>query len=407
MRRLWLLLVIGLLASCAAAPTPTTVPTPTPPASLWGAIHEIARTEQADAPAMWVAGERVTFLWVGAEEDGVHHDMRAFSDVGFSPRIVQPLPPTHPFDQRLLPAFRGGLHIFWLDAAPDADPPELRLYGAFTLFDMTLDRGPTPLSDTLTLRYSAAPAQDDGAWVVWSGGLLAEPRLYSRLVDPVGRPRPPQQLVDNADWPVLLRALDGSYTLFWLDATRENAYYAPFHGETIGTIYELAPAPTLNTGDRLMGFWVGQDLTHAYLFWNITRFDGQYETWWTSGRLDGGGWPAPQQLTLSVDTSQTVQTGYNSGVVYAAASNGSDRAVWAYPAIQQADVLPSVAQVNDQLAVLYFRDGDLLGYQALTPIRGLIGHPHLMADGLRHLYVTWSEPQPDGRAALQMTTTRP
>src|SRR5688572_5634911 len=82
------LLLIMLLAAC----TSTTL-TPTPVVSAWGEIVTLGQAEQMDAPSIWLFQDQVMVTWIGADETGIHQDMRAILKTGLSERIVLPLPP--------------------------------------------------------------------------------------------------------------------------------------------------------------------------------------------------------------------------------------------------------------------------------------------------------------------------
>jgi hypothetical protein len=66
------------------------------------------------------------------------------------------------------------------------------------------------------------------------------------------------------------------------------------------------------------------------------------------------------------------------------------------------------AQVDDQLAIIYLRDGAVVGYQPIaTLVYDLIGAPALAFDRDRYLVLAWAEPTPDGIANLNLITSRP
>src|SRR5690606_17154450 len=100
----------------------------------------------------------------------------------------------------------------WQDANSNG---EQRLYAALLTPELTDERGPTAISDQLTLRYAAVAQPNGQILTVWSGGLPAEPTLYLQRIDERGLPRAPVLLAHDADWPALAQANDGRLYTFW------------------------------------------------------------------------------------------------------------------------------------------------------------------------------------------------
>ncbi len=358
----YLVLMFGLfLTACQAVPT------------RWITVAEAA---QGRAPALYAFEDRLTVVWVGSDAGGVHHDARQLSGGELTDVTVLPLPPTHPYDQRLYPAGDdGAFYLLWLDRAGDVTA----LYSAWITPDLIIQRT-APVSDGLALRYSAVPDGAGGLWVAWSGGLLSELTLYTRHIDAEGRPLDQFRVATNAEYPALVRTNDGRIYLFWVQAGQvmraELVDGVPVAVDSITSAISLAP------GERLYDFSAALDATHAYIFWNVTRASGEIETWSTAGGLDAPFWNAPTRL----------------------AWNGADGDValrWVSPTVGQFERLTVAAESAAGLGIAELRGGEVVGYEVVVPDVYLIGTPALLsrADGSQVL--AWSSPD-DPRAHLQV-----
>ncbi|MBI5669574.1 MAG: hypothetical protein HZC41_16350 [Chloroflexi bacterium] len=396
MRRRWLLPLLLMLASCASAAA-----TVTAPVSAWGQIITFGQAEQGDAPVLWASSAGVTAVWVGADERGVHHDSRNLTNSGLSGTVVLPLPPVYPFGQQLFPAADDHLHLLWLDANAEGEP---RLYTALLSPQLTVIRGPTVVSDRRTLRFAVVPNADGSLWVVFSGGLMAEPGLFAAYVDAQGRPR--QQVAPvaaNADWPSFAQGADG-VVLYWRRPADGRVFRASFHDGAADAVIATTAIP-LAAGDRLESLAAAADRTHGYLFWNITRADGQVETGWASGAWNTGDWQA-ERLGVAIDDASPFITGFNTGTASTAGA-GDQWARWASPPAGVYGVLPVAAQVGSALGVIYFQAGRIAGYQTIVENTSLIGLPAIRADRDLFLYLAWAQPNDSGSADLNLTTMRP
>lgn len=404
MRRLiWALLA---LSTACAAPSPTPLPPPPLSSSLWGKMVTLGQSEQTSAPAFAVRGESITFAWIGADETGVHQDARMTVGSGLSARVVLPLPPVYPFQQKLAPAGENGTHFLWLDAESAASDAGLRLFSAYVNRDLQVERGPIRVSNRATLRYDFVVNADYGLWVVWSGGLAHEPTLIAQLLDPLSRPRPPQQIAAAADFPALARTAQGIVHVFWISTLDRAVYQAILGDGTLSDTQKLFSAPALNRGDRLLTMQAALDLRYAYLFWTIERADATIELWWASAALNTNAWTAPARLGVEIDTQSTFSTGYNSGTAYTART-GTRWLAWAAPTRQQQQSLPVAAQVDDGLAIIYLQNGQIAGFQRIVDLPSKLAAPPLLhSDRALHLYLSWSSPTPHAAADLNFTTTR-
>ncbi len=397
---LGLILLLG-----AAACTPTAAVTPAPLTSLWGPIITFGQAAQTDAPALWPNGVGLWLVWIGADAGGVHQDTRTLTAKGLSQTVVQPLPPIHPYAQQVMPAGDDNLHLLWLD---DNGSGETRLYDAEISSALELDRGPTLVSEQSAHRFTVVPGEDGDLWVISSGGLVAEPDLYIRDVDAVGRPRlaDNDRLVEDADWPTAVRRNDGTVDLFWIAPSDGQVFHAGLKDGETQNPQSITSTVPLDTGDRLDSFSAALDSTHAYLFWNITRANGQSESWMTSAPLDTATWKAPARLSVDTTLTTPYQTGFNSGSVQMAQA-GSTPFAWAKPLDTQSDVLPVAGTLDKtHLALLYLKDGQITGVQIIAATAGLLGTPNLKTDQNRDLYLAWAEPAALDHADLNLTMTR-
>lgn len=382
---------------CAACQTS---PEPPQPSSAWGDITTITQAEQSGAPSVWADPSRLIAAWVGSDDAGIHHDVRGWVDGKLSPVTVLPLPPAHPYAQSWVTGSGDSLHLFWLDSASNG---ETQLFSALIDPQLAVERGPTEVSNTLALRYAAAPGNDGQAWIAWSGSVLAEPELNLQAIDDAGRPQLPQRIALNADYPAIVRANDGTMLLFWLESGQlMRAVLAN------GALLEqttLINAVYLGAGDRLHSLSAGLDRTHANVFWNLTRATGQNETWVVSTAI--GATTAAQPTLLMIETlpRSSFETGFNTGSATAAGS-GNTPLSWAAPLAGQYDALPVAVQSPTGLGVVYIREGAIAGYQEVVGGTQLIGTPTLISDRNRDLYLAWFQPSADGAAGFLLTTTK-
>lgn len=403
-RSLHTILIVWLVLIGAACQPATPETQTSAPRSLWGVVATIAEAEQSSAPALWAEPSRVVAAWIGADSAGVHQDVRQWADGAFSPVTVLPLPPTHPYAQTLLPGSAGSLHLLWLDAGDTAgDTGETQLYSALVTSQYTVERGPTPISEMLALRYAAATDGAGRVWAAWSGGAISEPVLYVRPIDEAGRPQPPQRVTLNADYPAFARANNGTLHLFWLQGGQ--LMHATLRNGIVSAGNPLTSTVYLGAGDRLHNLSAGVDRSHAYVFWTITRAAGQTETWFASGTLDALVWSPPALLTIDRLPTTTFETGFNTGRASAAA-RGETPFTWAAPLAGQYDVLPVAAQSPDGLSVVYFQSGEPVAVQTVLEGVELIGLPALVSDRNRDLYLAWSAASPNSAARLQVTSTQ-
>jgi hypothetical protein len=371
LRRAFIALIF-LSAACAPETVssqlyPTATRTP-------GSVLTLAQAQQADAPALVVSGGQLVAVWVGADDRGVHQDARRLTDQGLSPIVTLPLPPTHPYGQQLIPGDSGSTHLLWLDADETGNT---NLYSALLAPDLSVERGPVPVSEGLALNFSTVPDDAGGLWTAWSGGLLSETTLYVRRIDADGRPLLDKiAIASNADDPALIVTTEGKVWLFWL-ADGQLLRQRVDQEDTASQ--SLTGAVNLAAGDRLIDVSAALDASTAYFFWNITRANGVSETWWTSGSLTADTWRQPVRL---IDTA---------GVALR----------WITPLAGQSESIIAAAESASGLSIVSLRNGVVIDDKTIRQSERLIGLPSLAQDGVGNLDLAWSA-SGDASANLQL-----
>lgn len=374
--------------------------------SLWGPVITFGQAEQSQAPALLVTDEQITMGWVGADASGVHQDAQMLSSAGLSDRAVLPLPPAHPYAQQVYPARGGNIHLLWLDTNGESN----RLYSALISPALEVLRGPVEVSDRLTLRYAAVSAGDGGLWVVWSGGILAEPAIYAQYIDSDGRPRQPALIEHGADYPAMARANDQTIYLVWLQTSPLYTYirHATLNNGAV-TAAETFAVFDFEEDTWIIDLYAGLDSTHLYVFVNAAVSQSRYPaSWMVTRRLDSTVWSSPVNVGTRKGKTANVETGFNTGQARNARTGENwTPLVWARPMVGQFETLPTAAYIEGgEITVAYFQGGEAIGYQTLLPVSSLLAPPLLVTDRDRHLYITWAEPNPNGYAELKLTTTR-
>lgn len=408
-RLLALLPLILVLAACASL-APPGVPRQQSP---WGSVVTLAQTPQAAAPALLTAPYRASTVlfaaWTGADDASPRQGVSQI--VGDLQRgSLLDLLAVYPHAQRITPAGREDVLLLWLDAPYGEIDAGTRLWSMVISAEGDIVRWPARVSNLPTHRYALLP-EAGAAWVVWSGGGLAEPDLTIQYVDALGRPRAGQILVRGGDWPALLAAGDRRW-LFWIDAISGRVLRGDLRGEALGEVAELVDSPARATGDRLVGFYAAADASHAYLFWTVARAEGTVETWVSAAPLpvnadDAPAWPEPSRLGLGAPGQASFETGFNGGAARTA-SPGDRWIGWAAPVSGgHFDLLPVAAEVGGALSIVYLRGGEVVAAQPVVTLSApLTGPPALTIDRDLHLYLAWAAWQHDDYADLRLARTR-
>lgn len=355
-----LLALLLLAAACTAPDESTSQPTLTEePGPLL-----VGQAQQAAAPALLLNPDGAALAWIDADAGGGRYYLRHVQEGQLGPLYTLPVPARNPFDLMLYPAYAGRYHMLWLDAD---DSGQLRLYSL--LLDALGRPEPSPpvLSTLWTARYTAAPDGEEGLHIVWSGGRLDEPALYYQSLDALGRPQFPQLLATEAEWPALAAGEDALY-LFWL-GTGPAVYGAQLvDGELRGPRALLRPPP-LGPADRLDAFHAALDGEQAWLVWNLTRMNGRRESWLASGPVGGEGWEPPQRLR-----------------------DGEANISWLRPLTGQHHPLPAAALRGGWLGVGEVGTEGLVNWRPLAETAVLLGPPLLAAAPDGRLFLAWSQP---------------
>ena len=393
------MLLTACMPSSSLSITPTAIPR-----TAWGDIYTIGQASYAPAPNMIVDKGDVLMAWVGEDDERVFQAFRSWREGQLDEIAIPVLDSFSPFEARIFPADQDGYHLLWLDT--DFDTEKIQLFSAYLDNTLTTIIAPDSISDQQTSHYTAINEGQGALWVVWSGGLLAEPSLQVVRIDGLGRPMFPERLTLDGDYPVFAKTLDNQVYLFWISRVNQRVMRAAFIDGELENIRAISQLPERATSDRLAEFSVMFDRTHYYLFWNITREDGQSETVFSTAPLESDDIVIPQALRISVDNSNSIQTGFNSGIVSTAVSAGTTRLSWARPLNESADILPIAVQNGSSIGIVYMQGGAIIGYQSLAETGRLLASPQITTDRDRHLYLTWSQPTPYGIADLNFTTTR-
>jgi hypothetical protein len=190
-----------------------------------------------------------------------------------------------------------------------------------------------------------------------------------------------------------------------LQPSAGQVFRATFTDGALDKVQPVSSGVSLAGGDRFTGLSAASDHTHNYLFWNLTRANGQFETWFSTNAIGEAAWSPFQRLGIEWTTKDFVDTGFNGGWAFPARA-GERWLSWAVPVTGQLDTLPVAALQGTNLALVYFRTGELIGYQNITAVSNLIGPPALLTDRDLHLYLAWAEPTSVGYANLKLTMTR-
>jgi len=394
-----------LIISACSSPASSIDITPTAqPRTPWGEIVTVGQAPYAPAPNVLVDDETVLMGWVGANDERVFQGLRRWQDGQLDSTVIPVLDVQAPFAQSIYPADNDGFHVLWMDVEPQSE--QIQLFSAYLDNTLTTVIAPPTFVSQQVTHYTAIQDIEGALWVVWSGGLLAEPSLYSVRIDGLGRPMFAERLRLDGDTPVFAQTLDNRIYLFWTSQVNRGILRGEFVDGELVNVRTISQLPDLASSDRLLEFSAQFDRTHQYLFWNIAREDGTAETFYSTSAINSEDVATPQPLTISTDNNFTIQTGFNSGTVHTAVSAGDARLSLASPLTESADVLPVVVQNDNAIGVSYWQGGAIIGYQSLTETGRLLRSPNITTDRARHLTVTWSQPTAYGVADLHMTTTR-
>ncbi|MEL7435285.1 MAG: hypothetical protein AAFN11_15160, partial [Chloroflexota bacterium] len=286
----------------------------------------------------------------------------------------------YPLQQRLFTT-DDNILLFWLDRT--AEDFDLRVQvGGFNRGGIA-ELGPVVLSDQPTRNYSVVPTDDNLFRVVWSGGLGQTTNLYLNQVDAFGRPFGGGRLRIGGDYPALLRAIDGTVHLFWLEDNGRDAYSATFNESNDPVLTDIQRVVTANISgtDIIEHFSLAYDGETVTLIWHVRRVNNTRLVITSSASLanasDASAYTAPEPLRLPDDT--VVQ--------------------WLTPTNSPESNLPVAVHDGRTLSFAQMTDGQLTHIEQLVETGSLIGAPAI-ASSPRTLALSWAQPSGAGYANL-------
>lgn len=399
--RWWLLAIVFFAAACDPLPVSDSTPLPTPMMSTsWGMPSALTWATTFDSPALYTDGDEIV---VGAFER--YNDTRTLTIYRDGVRTPSNVAARQPYELTLFPTDTHGTLALWLD---DDGAGIQKLYVARLNDAGFSERGSVAVSSSAVTRYAAAVMPDEGLWTVWSTPNAGESTLIGSRLDAQGRPRAPQPLRINADYPAIAVTNAGNALLFWLEGDRRDLYRGELTQTGLALVANLASAPwPFAAADHLVALKAGIDNTHTYIIWQTLAASGINEVWYTSGTLSAPAMPGARRLRART-TQAAVQTGFNHGVAFAAVSdNGETTAAWAAPASGQNETLPVATFAGNALGILYFRDGDIFAAQTIASLpRSPIAPPRIAADSERDLVLAWWLPDTRQEAVLFLVESR-
>jgi hypothetical protein len=374
--RFFALAIFFVAAIGGCAPAASSSQAQSAPVSAWGEIITITQAEQAEPPAMAALGrDQLMFAWIGADRAGVRQRMRRSNEGSLTNELTLTLPPLRPRQQSLYPAGGGNAHLLWIDE--DEATRQLALYSALITPTDEIGRGPLPVSEGLSLQYTAARTGDGSLWVAWSGDPLSEPSLWMREIEVEGRPQLARRIALDAGYPAALTLGDDTMLLVWIDFASGQVMRGLFADGVLLESGAVTSTVALRDGDRLIDVRIAADASHGYLFWNISRADGHAEVWISSGALYGFNWSQPTQLSEA----------------YRFAMPLTD---------QRATVQVAIAE-DFGVGLLTMSGGGVARYERVVSNTRLIAAPALYTDD-RRLYLAWAQPDPFAPAFLNVTS---
>lgn len=287
--------VIGISACTPSSPTPQPEITPeiTPSVITENLAPDGARllmsAEQAESPVIAWMNEAILVTWIGTDSLDVRHFAQWKFDDVWQPVQALSLLTNRPHAQQLVVTTDNIPYLLWLDALPAFPEPQLVWFAPISE-DYGINPGALPLSNIETSEFTAIADSMGGIWVVWRGGLIAEPTLYAQQIDSLGRPRFTTAIIENGTHPVLIADSNANTWLFWL--SEGVLWRGRWDAGAISDNTPLGLSVGLGAGDLLESFKIGIAGDEAFAFWQVSRSDGSYESYWAHGSLTGATWGA-------------------------------------------------------------------------------------------------------------------
>lgn len=307
-----------------------------------------------------------------------------------------PYPDVAPRRWAAAPAGPQSYHLVWLER-------DDRLRSALIQVDGTTLRGPIDLALSAQPDFVALSLPDNRLAVFWTSRSRNE--LSTVLIDQDGRPGPiSTPAAEQARFIAAALDRDNTVHLVWLSSPEPRhwaIYYqaagvANFNISTPTVLHQFALPPQ----ETVTSLAVGLDQTHVYVFLSTTSAQ-QPEVEYIQMLVFPAGRPADQitidlQLPWHAEPSGSLSAAdLKIGRVAKAASPVFDPAAlrWVYPMPGQHTFLPVAVAVQTpqgwRPAVVYYQNGDLLGFQVIAPDPANAGPPVLAADPAGDLHLAW------------------
>lgn len=394
-----IMVVLGVVLIALFIGSPVSV---TDGRGAWGVPRFLVNAPLAESPAV-MTHEGITWLaWTAPDETEQRHYASIIAgNVALSPKILA-MPALNPLAYRLFPAEEGRAHWLWLES--DATRI-LRLYVALVNTDLIAELAPTALSRRATRHYSAVSLPEGRVRVVWSEGNLGGETLYTSVIDGRGRVTFPVALGVNGTQSALVALDDGRVVLYWQEES--TLLRAILEGDSLTQHTVLGNTPFLSSQEALIGFSASHDRAHGYVFWQGIGADGSPFVYWTHGTQTQSSWQPPRLLTFTATTHPyEAGVGFNVGTLHRAGMGNTALIGWGMPLVGEYEVVPLVGTVNNQLVVLFIRDGEPIAWQPIAENIRLLSTPSLATDRTRHLQLAWSQAYDTTQARLMWHTTQ-
>lgn len=401
----------------------------------WSRGLRLGKAAVNDAPALLPTpeGERLYLAWVTRRHyDGrelIHFAQLEASGRLLTERDIEEIEVYHPVSVRLAPAGEF-LYLFWIDG-----PAAARAL-SYTLVDARgwLQRDPQVLSPSgLAVTSYALATQSDGSIdVVLSAEAGAKADLYYARLSREGQPLlPATPLGAHGVDPALQHEASGTLHLLWAEdlTLGERALYYATLVPSSGTLTPPTQLATFPSGLGLVNHPPALALAgdSVYAFWSIERRGGgmtapMANTFYTTFPL---GQPeqafAPKQVSIppwNRPTYLEVQSALPVRHIALGGPRGetSDFIYFPYaPQGVQGEDLPVAFAVElvgrtqriIQVALTYWRGGDLYGYQIAGQTASASSHPVLAVDTQGHLHLVWLDTAGFGAYDVYYASTAP
>jgi hypothetical protein len=294
------------------------------------------------------------------------------------------------------PAELPTYHVMWLEQ-------DNRLRSA--LVDITGEtvRGPIDLASGIRPDFVTSSLSDGRLLVLWTSARTAE--IGTLIIDSAGRPGPIDHLPSERIAQVAA-GLDraGMVHLAWLTSPTPDNRAIYYRASSTNPVTIDAPTLldtfTLAPSESITAFRLGLDDTHGYLFWGTTTA-AQPDV--ERVRVLAFPLDSPADVTLSelVLSDRFTPSGQNLTTLHvgriaplAETPSQPARLRWPRPAPGQQAFLPLAVALRTpegwRPAVVYYQNGEALGFQIVAPLPADAGPPGLLAGQTGELVLAWT-----------------